>query len=31
MKIVEGRFGKKEDTDIKTSEFLAALDMRSRE
>tara|TARA_R100001510_G_C7652580_1_gene210446 strand:- start:1086 stop:1337 length:252 start_codon:yes stop_codon:yes gene_type:complete len=31
MKIVEGHFGKKEDTGIKTSEFLAALAMRSKE
>ena len=31
MKIVEGKFGKKEDTGVKTSEFLAALAMRSRE
>jgi len=31
MKIVEGRFGKKEDTGIKTSEFLAALAVRSSE
>jgi uncharacterized protein YkuJ len=31
MKIVEGKFGKKEDEDIKTSEFLASLAIRSRE
>ena len=31
MKIVEGKFGKKEDTSIKTSEFLAALAIRSSE
>ena len=31
MKIVEGKFGKKEDTNIKTSEFLAALAIRSSE
>lgn len=31
MKIVEGRFGKKEETSIKTSEFLSALAMRSKE
>jgi len=31
VKIVEGKFGKKEDTSIKTSEFLAALAIRSSE
>jgi len=31
MKIVEGKFGKKEDTGVKTSEFLAALAIRSKE
>ncbi len=31
MKIVEGKFGKKEETNIKTSEFLAALAIRSSE
>lgn len=31
MKIVEGKFGKQEDTSIKTSEFLAALAIRSSE
>jgi len=31
MKIVEGKFGKKKDSDIKTSEFLAALAIRSKE
>jgi len=31
VKIVEGTFGKKEDTSIKTSEFLSALAIRSSE
>jgi len=31
MKIVEGNFVRKKDEDIKTSEFLAALAMRSAE
>jgi hypothetical protein len=31
MKIVEGNFVRKKDEDVKTSEFLAALEMRSAE